>query len=216
MAIENARLYAQAQELAAVEERQRLARELHDSVSQALYGISLGVHTARLQLDRDPKELAESLDYVLELAEAALIEMRALIFELRPESLETEGLVTALTKQAAALHARQNIVVHTDLCAEPDLPLKVKQDLYRVAQEALHNTVKHARANKIELRLHQTGGVVILEVWDNGRGFDTSTTFPGHLGLHSMYERVRSLGGELQIESVPGQGTCIRAQVPAR
>jgi signal transduction histidine kinase len=99
----NARLYEQAQELAAVEERQRLARELHDSVSQALYGISLGVHTARLQLDRDPKELAESLDYVLELAEAALIEMRALIFELRPESLETEGLVTALTKQAAAL-----------------------------------------------------------------------------------------------------------------
>ncbi len=79
--------------------------------------------------------------------------------------------MTALTKQVAALHAWQNIVVHTDLCAEPDLPLKVKQDLYRVAQEALHNTVKHARANKIELRLHQTGGVVILEVWDNGRGF---------------------------------------------
>ncbi len=216
VAIENAHLYEQAQELAAVEERQRLARELHDSVSQALYGISLGAHTARLQLDSDPKELAESLDYVLELAEAALIEMRALIFELRPESLETEGLVTALTKQAAALHARQNIVVNTDLCAEPDLPLKVKQDLYRVAQEAMHNTVKHAHASKIELRLHQTGGVVIIEVWDNGRGFDTSTSFPGHLGLHSMYERVRSLGGELQIESVPGQGTCIRAQVPAR
>ena len=91
MAIENARLYEQAQELAAIEERQRLARELHDSVSQALYGISLGVHTARMQLDRNPKDLAESLDYVLELAEAALIEMRALIFELRPESLETRG-----------------------------------------------------------------------------------------------------------------------------
>jgi signal transduction histidine kinase len=141
VAIENARLYEQAQALAAVEERQRLARELHDSVSQALYGISLGVHTARLQLDRDPSELAESLDYVLELAEAALIEMRALIFELRPESLETEGLVKALTKQAAALHARQGLIVQLDLGQEPDVPLKVKQDLYRVAQEALHNTV---------------------------------------------------------------------------
>ena len=216
VAIENARLYAQAQELAAVEERQRLARELHDSVSQALYGISLGAHTARLQLDHDPKELADSLDYVLELSEAALIEMRALIFELRPESLETEGLVTALTKQAAALHARQNILVNTDLCVEPDLPLKVKQDLYRVAQEAMHNTVKHAHANKIELRLHQTDELVIMEVWDNGKGFDTSTSFPGHLGLHSMYERVRSHGGELQIESVPGQGTCILAKVPGR
>ena len=216
IAIENARLYEQAQELAAVEERQRLARELHDSVSQALYGISLGVHTARMQLDRDPRDLAESLDYVLELAEAALVEMRALIFELRPESLETEGIVTALTKQAAALQARQNIAVNTDLCPEPDLPLKVKQDLYRIAQEALHNTVKHAHASKIALRLHQTSAAVTLEVCDNGKGFDATASFPGHLGLHSMHERVTGLGGELQIESAPGQGTCIRVRVPGR
>jgi PAS domain S-box-containing protein len=214
VAIENAQLYEQAQELAAIEERQRLARELHDSVSQALYGISLGVHTARMQLDRDPKDLAESLDYVLELAEAALIEMRALIFELRPESLETEGLMTALTKQAAALHARQGIIVQLNLGQEPDLSLKVKQDLYRIAQEALHNTVKHARASQVDLQLDQSGNMVILEVRDNGRGFDTTASFPGHLGLHSMQERVKSLGGELQIESAPGQGTRIRAQVP--
>jgi PAS domain S-box-containing protein len=216
VAIENARLYEQAQELASIEERQRLARELHDSVSQALYGISLGVHTARMQLDRDPKDLAESLDYVLELAEMALVEMRALIFELRPESLETEGPVTALTKQAAALQARQHTTVNTDLCAEPDLPLKVKQDLYRVAQEALHNTVKHAHASKVELRLQQTSETVTLEVCDNGRGFDVTTSFPGHLGLHSMHERVTGLGGELRIKSTPGQGTCIRVQVPGR
>ena len=214
VAIENARLYEQAQELAAIEERQRLARELHDSVSQALYGISLGVHTARMQLDRNPKELAESLDYVLELAEAALIEMRALIFELRPESLETEGLVTALNKQAAALHARQGILVQLNLCQEPDITLKIKQDLYRIAQEALHNTVKHARASLVELKLDQTNEMVMLEIRDNGRGFDTTTSFPGHLGLHSMQERVKSLGGELTIESTPGQGTRIRAQVP--
>ena len=102
MAIEHARLYEQAQELAAVEERQRLARELHDSVSQALYGIALGVHAARTARDRAPSEVAEALDYVLPLAEGALAEMRALIFELRPESLATEGLVAALKKQALA------------------------------------------------------------------------------------------------------------------
>jgi signal transduction histidine kinase len=216
IAIENARLYEHAQTLAAIEERQRLARELHDSVSQALYGISLGVHTARMQLDRDPKDLAESLDYVLELAEAALIEMRALIFELRPESLEAEGLVSALTTQAAALHARQHVEVQTDLCAEPGLTLKVKQELYRIAQEALHNTVKHAHASKIAVRLQQTSDAVTLDVCDDGRGFDATASFPGHLGLHSMLERVSGLGGELTIASTPGQGTCIHVRVPAR
>ncbi|TME08472.1 MAG: PAS domain S-box protein [Chloroflexi bacterium] len=214
IAIENARLYEQAQELAALEERQRLARELHDSVSQALYGIALGAHTARTLLDRDPTQVAEPLDYVLSLAEAGLAEMRALIFELRPESLEIEGLVSALTKQGAALHARHDITVQTDLSAEPALPLKVKQELYRIAQEALHNTVKHAHASKVDLRLCQTSEAVILEVRDNGRGFDATASFPGHLGLHSMQERVKGLGGVLQIESAPGQGTCVRAQVP--
>ena len=214
IAIENARLYEQAQQLAALEERQRLARELHDSVSQALYGIALGAHTARTLLDRDPAQVAEPLDYVLSLAEAGLAEMRALIFELRPESLEIEGLVSALTKQGAALHARHDITVQTDLSAEPALPLKVKQELYRIAQEALHNTVKHAHASEVELRLCQTSEAVILEVCDNGRGFDVTASFPGHLGLHSMQERVKGLGGVLQIESAPGQGTRVRAQVP--
>ena len=214
IAIENAQLYEQAQQLAAVEERQRLARELHDSVSQALYGIALGIHTARIQLDRDPKEVPGSLDYLLSLAEAALDEMRALIFELRPESLESEGLVTALSKQGAALQARHGITVLTQLCEEPDLPLKVKQELYRIAQEAMHNTVKHARARKVDLRLSQAAKAVILEVRDDGVGFDPLGSFPGHLGLHSMQERVSSLGGMLQIESAPGQGTSILAQVP--
>src|SRR6266496_4919330 len=169
IAIENARLYEQAQQLAALEERQRLARELHDSVSQALYGIALGAHTARTLLDRDPGLAAKPLDYILALAEAGLAEMRALIFELRPESLETEGLVAALMKQAAALHARHNIPVETDLCDEPDLPLKVKQELYRVAQQALHNTIKHARAGQVNVRLGRTAEAIILEIRDNGR-----------------------------------------------
>jgi len=213
IAIENAQLYAQAQQLAAVEERQRLARELHDSVSQALYGIALGLHTARIQLDRDLNELPGSLDYLLSLAEAAMDEMRALIFELRPESLEREGLVSALSKQGAALQARHGMTVQTELCEEPDLPLTVKQELYRIAQEAMQNTVKHARARKVDLRLSQTANAVILEVRDDGVGFDPLGSFPGHLGLHTMQERVSSLGGRLQIESAPGQGTSILAQV---
>ena len=214
VALANARLYEQAQELAALEERQRLARELHDSVSQALYGITLGTHTARTLLQRDPSKVAEPLDYVLSQAEVALTEMRALIFELRPESLATEGLVAAISRQAAALHARHEIVVSTELCDEPDLSLKAKEELYRVVQEALHNTVKHARAKKVNVRMCWDTDGLLVEVCDDGIGFDTERSFPGHLGLHSMQERMARLGGTLRLESTPGQGTCIRAQLP--
>jgi signal transduction histidine kinase len=216
IAIENARLYAQAQELAAVEERQKLARELHDSVSQALYGIALGLHTASIQVERDPLKLPASLTDLLSLAEAALAEMRALIFELRPESLESEGLVVALAKQGAALQARHEMSVQTELCQEPALPLPAKQALYRIAQEALHNTVKHARASKVDLNLIQTAAAIILEIRDDGVGFDPQGSFPGHLGLRSMQEWVRELGGLLEIESAPGQGTYVLAQVPVQ
>ena len=152
IAIENANLYEQAQSLAALEERQRLARELHDSVSQALYGIALGTRTARTLVSRAEEQplqqaLNEPLDYILSLAEAGLAEMRALIFELRPESLATEGLVVALEKQTAALQARHHLQVVTQLMPEPDVPLPVKEALYRVSQEGLHNIVKHAGAS---------------------------------------------------------------------
>ncbi len=214
IALENAQLYEQAHEWAALEERQRLARELHDSVSQALYGIALGTHTARTLLDRDPHEVAEPLNYVLSLAEAAQVEMRALIFELRPESLEREGLVGALAQQAAAVQARHHLAVTTTFCEEPALPLKTKQELYRIAQEALQNTVKHAHANSVELRLSETEAALLLDVCDDGLGFDPSSSFPGHLGLQSMRERVSGLGGTLQIQSAPAAGTCIFARIP--
>lgn len=216
IAIENAQLYEQAQQLAAVEERQRLARELHDSVSQALYGISLGTHTARRLLDHDPTQLAEPLDYVLSLAETALVEMRELIFELRPESLESEGLVAALTKLAKVLQMRYHLAVSTMLCDEPDLSLKAKQELYRIAQEAMHNTAKHAHASTVDLRLRWTQEGLLLEVQDNGVGFDTAASFPGHLGLHSMRERTSRLNGTFQIESTSGLGTSIRVLIPGR
>lgn len=200
--------------VAALEERQRLARELHDSVSQALYGIALGARTARTLLDRDPQKVAEPLDYVLSLAEAGLSEMRALIFELRPESLQNEGLVAALTKQAAALQARHKLAVATHFCPEPDISLDAKEVLYRVAQEALHNTAKHASASRVDLEMQCPGDEIRLTIRDNGKGFDPQGGFPGHLGLQSMRERVASLHGDLQIISRLGQGTSIIVHLP--
>src|SRR5947209_14820577 len=135
--------------------------------------------------------------------------MRALIFELPPESLEREGLVSALARQAAALQARHRIGVSTELCDEPDLPLRAKQELYRIAQEAMQNTMKHARASEVVLSLEQTGDGITMKVRDDGVGFITSASFPGHLGLHSMRERAANLGGTYEIESTPGAGTRI-------
>lgn len=214
LAIENARLYAQAQSLAAIEERQRLARELHDSVSQALYGIALGARTARTLLERDPAKAKDPVDYVLALAEAGLAEMRALIFELRPESLANEGIVAAIEKQVASTRARYGVDVVTDLPGEPDVSLPVKEAIYRVAQEALHNVVKHARATRVELRLAAEDGHLALDLKDDGQGFDPEGDFPGHLGLRSMRERVARLGGDFAVESAPGAGTRVRARVP--
>ncbi|MCC6388499.1 MAG: GAF domain-containing protein [Dehalococcoidia bacterium] len=214
LAIENARLYEQAQSLAAVEERQRLARELHDSVSQALYGIALGARTARTLLDRSPEKAKDPVDYVLSLAEAGLAEMRALIFELRPESLEGEGLVAAIKKQVASTRARYGVEVDADLCDEPGTTLPAKEALYRIAQEGLHNVVKHARATHVDLKLECVGGMATLDIRDNGTGFDSGGEFPGHLGLRSMRERATRLGGTFEVESEPGKGTHLRAVVP--
>ncbi len=214
VAIENARLYERAQRAASLEERQRLARDLHDSVSQALYGIALGARTAQTMLERNAGDVGEPLDYVLSLAEAGLAEMRALIFELRPDSLETEGLVVAIEKQAAATRARYRIDVEATLCDEPPASLVVKEALYRIAQEAMHNTVKHAHAGHIELALTCTDAGITLVVRDDGAGFDTSASFPGHMGLQSMRERAARVGGAIAIESAPDAGTRIEVRTP--
>ena len=214
VAVENVRLFAGVRDKAALEERQRLARELHDSVSQALYGITLGTKTARTLLDKNPDRVADPLDYVLSLAEAGQAEMRALIFELRPESLETEGLIAALEKQAAALKARHRIEVDAVLCYEPEASLEAKEAVYRIAQEALHNTVKHARAANVQIKMKCDSEWITLEVSDDGIGFDAQGGFPGHLGLRSMRERALRLGGTLEVDSTSGKGTRICAQIP--
>jgi signal transduction histidine kinase len=213
VAIENAQLYEQSRQLAVVEERQRIARELHDSVSQALYGILLSASAVRNMLDTDPKEAIEPVDSVVSLASAGLAEMRALLFELRPESLETEGLVAAIEKRAIAVRARYGLAVHLSLCSEPNVPLRVKETFARVQQEAVHNVIKHAGARTVDVTLDFQDGALRLTVRDDGSGFDAEAGYPGHLGLASMRERLALLAGELRIESLLGVGTTVTAAV---
>jgi len=209
-----AELMVEIKQRTALEERQRLARDLHDSVSQALYGVSLGINTALVLFDTDRTRAREALNYALSLAHGGLWEMRTLIFELRPESLEMEGLLAAVTKQVEAIRSRHGITVELSICCEPEVSLTVKEALYRVTQEALQNAIKHAQANRLEVSLTCERNVLRLGVCDNGIGFDPTTDYPGHLGLRSMQERVAKVGGTLEIDSAPGQGTQIHASVP--
>jgi signal transduction histidine kinase len=220
LAIENARLYEQAQQVGVMRERQRLARELHDSVSQALYSIALGARTAQIIIDRNlghtvQDELSEPMIHILAMAEAGLAEMRALIFELHPESLANEGLISALTKQAAATQARHSLSLEMSLCDEPEIPMEQKLLLYRITQEALHNIVKHAQAHKVAIELIQEKDQISLTIQDDGKGFDTRIPSQG-LGLRSMLERITQVDGELNVSSKSGEGTVISAQIPLK
>lgn len=216
VAVENSQLLEQSASTAALAERQRLARELHDSVSQSLYAIGLGARTARRRLGADGSPaVVEPIEYVMSLADRGLTEMRALIFELRPESLEQEGLIAALSRQIAATEARWDIAIASHLEDEPDIPLAAKEALYRIGQESLHNVVKHAQAHHIEFSLASHNGGVTMTVSDDGIGFNTGDTFPGHLGLQSMRERAEAIGGALQISSEPGTGTKVTVNIAA-
>ena len=211
-ALDNARLLLEARERSALEERQHLARELHDSVSQALFGVVLGLQTAQKEVE-SPGRLRDAVEYASELADAALKEMRSLIFELSPEALEADGLVGLLGRQAEMLRARHGLEVELDL-TEPPLPLETKAVLYRVAQEAVHNIVKHARAKQVDVTLAQHDGLVQLVVRDNGRGFTIGTQGKESFGLHSMHERMLLLGGHLKVRSELGAGTQVLAALP--
>jgi signal transduction histidine kinase len=209
-----AELVLEVQQRTALEERQRLARELHDSVSQALYGVSLGINTALVLLDSDRPKAREALNYALSLVHGGLWEMRTLIFELRPESLELEGLVAAVTKQVEAIRSRHGITVELSICCEPEVSLAIKEALYRVTQEALQNAIKHAQANRLEVSLTCERDILRLGVCDDGIGFDPAADYPGHLGLRSMRERAAQVGGTLEISSAPGQGTQVHVSIP--
>ena len=213
-ALEHSRQLLRSRDAAILEERTRLARELHDSVSQALFGITLGASSLKQALESRPEQVPKLVDYVLSLAHTGQTEMRALLYELGPEAMGTEGVVAALEKQAAALGARYELRVATAFCTEPPLSLEAKHDLYRIAQESLHNVVKHAQAHRVELTLVQDAQVLLLTVRDDGVGFDPVAARDGHYGQQSLRERASRLGARLQLSSAPGKGTTVRVSVP--
>jgi PAS domain S-box-containing protein len=218
IAFENARLFDVAQRQAAVEERQRLARELHDSVTQSLFSITLFARAAEIGLAQagiDPAgTVGRSIEQLRALTQGALAEMRALIFELRPDALAEEGLVVALQRQTAALTARSSLPIAVE---GPEMPLPlapdVEEHLYRIALEALHNTIRHAGATRAWVTIACEGDQLLLEIGDDGSGFDPTVPRPGHLGLTTMADRAARIGGQITIESSPGQGARTRVSL---
>jgi len=214
-AIENARLYSQARQLAVMEERNRLARDLHDSVSQSLYGMTLYSMAAASQLSAgNLARVAEQLQALQDTSQDALTEMRLLIFELRPPLLEEEGLVAALQSRLSSVEIRAGLKTELKAEIEERLPFEVEMELYRIAQEALNNVLKHARARHVAVVIRQVEKTVSLEIADDGAGFNPEKAQTrGRLGLSAMEERAAGLGGRLVVESQPGQGTRVRAEV---
>ncbi|MDP9136180.1 MAG: GAF domain-containing protein [Actinomycetota bacterium] len=208
-------LRGQAAELAAGQERAHLARELHDSVTQALFSMGLTLRTLEILLATNPEAAGEKLAELRELQKDALAEMRTLIFELRPSSLESDGLVQALRTHATAVQRRTGLTIVVDAEQIDRLPLPAEEALYRIGQEALHNIVKHANASNATLRIVRDGDRVRLSVGDDGIGFAPDAVPRGHLGLIGMRQRVDLVGGELRVESRAGEGTLIEAAVPA-
>lgn len=221
VAVDNARLLGELEGKAALEERHRLARELHDSVSQALFSMNLTARATQMavqQAGADPDgPVARGVGQLLELTQGALAEMRALIFQLRPEALHEEGLTAAVRKHAAAVAAREGLEVHV-YADEDRLPLAevAEEELLRVVQEAVHNCVKHAHPHHVVIRLAGVAGdpgSLVVEVEDDGVGFEPSAPHPGHLGLDTMRERTERLGGRLVVESSTA-GSRVRALLP--
>jgi signal transduction histidine kinase len=216
VAIEHATLYARAQELAVVEERQRLARELHDSVTQSLYSLTLFAEAAHLlAANGEWESVAGYLVRLGETAQQALAEMRLLLYELRPSALEQAGLVGALQRRLDAVEKRAGINAQLLVEGVIDLPAAVIDALYRILEEALNNTLKHAGATTVQVRIRAAAHEVEAEVVDDGKGF-TLQVLPdtGGLGLTSMQERAEQLGGALALASAPGAGTRIHVVLP--
>jgi signal transduction histidine kinase len=215
VAVENARLYEEAQQLAIVQERNRLARDLHDSVTQALYGISLYAEAAARQLGLgEGATVADHLAEIRTTAQESLREMRLLIFELHPPMLRSAGLVSAIQARLEAVEARVGIQTRLQVSGDGVLSPQVEEGLYRIAQEALNNALKHARSSSVTLRLCRGPRNVILEIADDGVGFDLARRAgQAGFGLRGMAERASRLGGKLIVESTPGQGTRICVEV---
>jgi len=214
---ELAQLFVQAQRSAALDERQRLARELHDSVTQAFYIVKLYAEAAtRRMAAGDTGTAASYLRELRSTAQDAVQDLRLLIYELRPPILEQQGLAVAIQERLDAVEGRAGLETEFVVQGEHPLTAAVEQALYRVAQEALNNALKHAQARRITVQLEQAPQQTRLTVMDDGIGFDPAAAAAhGGLGLRGMAERVAALGGRLTVDSAPRQGTVVAVEVPA-
>jgi signal transduction histidine kinase len=220
IAITNARLYERSRELSIVSERNRLALELHDVVSQKLFSVILAAESAATLLDRDPPDAAAAralLQRLQALAREALDELRSLILGLRPPEFERDGLAGAMRKEVAMLERVHGVPIKLDIGDQVDGDTDRCLAVLRIAHEAIHNALRHARPEQVTVALAQDNGTLTVEVHDDGIGFEPSSAElrSRHLGLTSMEERARELGGRLQIRSAPGAGTTVRLEVPA-
>jgi len=215
IALENARLYENERHIAVLEERQRLGRELHDSVTQSLYGMSLYAQAALGKMTAG--ELDQTRQYLEDIqntAQESLEDMRLLIFELRPPVLEKEGLIAAIQSRLTSVEDRAGIRSSLQSNLTERLPGDVEQGLYQILREALNNIIKHAQARNILINLRQDPACLCMEIRDDGIGFDPRTASrKGCLGLVNMQEHARSRGWQIQIESSPGNGACIKVEI---
>jgi signal transduction histidine kinase len=218
IALENADLHERSRELSTIEERKRLARELHDSVTQTLFSIGLTAEAAASLVASEPERARAELETLQELTRTALAEMRSLIFELRPAELETDGLAAALRKHVDVLRRLHAQEIEVSVEGDRRLPPAVEKGLLRIAQEALGNALRHAGAARVELVLDVRDSRAALRVRDDGAGFDPeeAAARSRRLGLTSMRERAEALGGRLEIDSAPGRGTTVAVEVAWR
>lgn len=221
IAIDQARLFEDSRELALVGERARLARELHDAMSQSLFSLQLAAETASRQLADDPGAAAAQLGVVRSLATRLATELRTTVDGLRPAELERDGLVATLRAQLTVAERAHGVPVDLAVGGLPDLAADVEHQVLRIAQEAVANALRHAGAGHVEVELGLVEGVtpptVQLRVADDGRGFEPEARAvrSRRLGLTSMHERAASLGGSLRIDSAPGRGTSVDLRFPA-
>ncbi len=209
LAIANAQLRSQAEEIAVSAERSRLARDLHDAVTQTLFATSLIAEVLPKLWQRSPEAAIQKITEIRELTRGALAEMRTLLMELRPTALVDVPLPDLLHQLSEAFTGRARVPVALDLEKPIDLPTNAKIGFYRVAQEALNNIQKHARATQVEIHLHDCTNHFEMSIVDNGIGFETGSQSPDHFGLGIMEERAQSIGGSFFIDSQPGKGTRI-------
>ena len=200
-----------------LQERTRIARELHDTVSQTLYAITLTASRAlRVLKQSEGNEVQHFIDDVLQLATAGQSELRALLTNIRSDRLPPGGLTAGLANLAADVRTRHGLEIRLSLADEPDVPATTKDALVLISREALHNVVKHACADRVDIVLDVLAGETVLLITDDGHGFDPAASRPGHFGLQSMRERAAALGGTLDLLSAHDLGTQIRVCIPGR